>query len=425
MIPHSFNPLRRLPTSGFFNARSGAILGIFVLLSASCPLAGNSQQLIPVLKQNDPSSSVLSEWKTFMRVSEFQGCAYVSLMQVAAIMDGHLHWKPVSKQVDLSIRGRDVRFFYNSKRVILNGQPQHLEQSTVKNEDGFWVPASFFASQRFFNVSRARLQWPPPAAPTAKADEKKAVSAVPSAPLSPRSSAVLTAKAIKRIVIDPGHGGKDPGTVGIRGTEEKTINLLVAQALAQSLRDDGDYEVLLTRTDDTFIPLAERAALANRYNADLFISVHCNASLSPKLKGMEVYFLSERASDPHADAVARAENAPLALEGGSSRSQAKLQLLLRSLVKNVNINESSALGGMVDREVGQSLGENTLGVKQAAFYVLRGAEMPAVLIETGFLSNKSEEKDLLNPSFRQKLVSGIVEAIKDYDKRKQKERLSS
>jgi N-acetylmuramoyl-L-alanine amidase len=80
---------------------------------------------------------------------------------------------------------------------------------------------------------------------------------------------------------------------------------------------------------------------------------------------------------------------------------------------------------MVDREVGQSLGENTLGVKQAAFYVLRGAEMPAVLIETGFLSNKSEEKDLLNPSFRQKLVSGIVEAIKDYDKRKQKERLSS
>ena len=93
------------------------------------------------------------------------------------------------------------------------------------------------------------------------------------------------------------------------------MNLILAQDLADTLRDKYDYEVLLTRTDDTFIPLEERARLANRHEADLFISIHCNASLSSKMKGFEVYFLSETASDPHADAVARLENAPLALDG--------------------------------------------------------------------------------------------------------------
>lgn len=199
------------------------------------------------------------------------------------------------------------------------------------------------------------------------------------------------------------------------------MNLLLAQALADELRAK-DYEVILTRTDDTFIPLEGRSALANRYNADLFISIHCNASLSPKLKGFEVYFLSETASDPHADAVARAENAPLALEGKAVPSQAQLQSLLHSLVRNSNINESSVLGALIDRDASKMSGEPSLGVKQAAFYVLRGAEMPAVLIEAGFLTNRSDEKDLLNPSFRQKLVAGIVHAVEGYDQRKVKER---
>ncbi len=245
----------------------------------------------------------------------------------------------------------------------------------------------------------------------------RSLSSAPSLPSASR------AHSIHRIVIDPGHGGKDPGAVGPHGIEEKAINLLLAQNLADVLRDQ-DYEVLLTRTDDTFIPLAERARIANKHDADLFISIHCNASLSSKLKGFEVFFLSETASDPHADAVARLENAPLALEGKEAPSPTQVKAVLRSLVKNANINEASSLGSLIDKHLGDRLSEPSLGVEQAAFYVLRGAEMPAVLIETGFITNNLEEKLLQDSAFQKKLVEGIAAGVVAYDERKQKERPS-
>src|SRR5262249_28102863 len=149
---------------------------------------------------------------------------------------------------------------------------------------------------------------------------------------------------------------------------------------------------------------------------------HCNASLSVRQKGFEVYFLSEKASDPHADAVARLENASLALEEKSAPSPDQVQAVLRELVKTANINEASALGSMVDREVARQLGGPSLGAHQAAFYVLRGAEMPAILIESGFLTNPQEEKLLQAAPFRTKLIEGLVSAIRSYDQRKRQER---
>lgn len=201
----------------------------------------------------------------------------------------------------------------------------------------------------------------------------------------------------------------------MRGTEEKSINLWMAQELADALREK-DFEVLLTRTDDSFIPLSQRAALANKYKADLFISLHCNASLSPQLKGFEVYFLSEKASDPHADAVARLENASLEFEGKAPPSR-PVQAVLRSLMKNTNINHAAQLGGMIDRHVNQQMSQVDLGVKQAAFYVLRGADMPAILIEFGFLSNKSEERHLESKSYRKRLIRAIEAGILEYDQK--------
>jgi N-acetylmuramoyl-L-alanine amidase len=301
-----------------------------------------------------------------------------------------------------------------------------MGQPTVKNEDGFWVPASFFASDVFFRAARSRLEWPPASEKQETKDEGRVKTDTPptAVVISPSSLVPQPSMvhAIKRIVIDPGHGGKDPGATGPHGVDEKTINLRLAQELADTLRDTYGYEVLLTRMDDTFIPLEERAKLANRYNADLFISLHCNASTSSKLRGFEVYFLSEKASDPHADAVARSENAVLALEGKDVPSPNRVKAVLRSLVKTANINEASALGSLLDRHLAERLSEPSLGVKQAAFYVLRGAEMPAVLIETGFVSNPQEERLLQDDNFRQKLIEGIAAGIVAYDERKVKER---
>lgn len=405
--------------------------------------ASQSQQLIPVIRQEVNTSSV-SVWKAFLRVSEREGRSYVSLVQIAALFDGHLHWRPVARQVDLRLRGHVIRFLYDARTAFIDGRRYRLERSTLRNDQGFWVPARFFASPEFYRAAKIRLDWPP--APPALPKPNRSVSVAapmkpkPEAPPAPVPSAPVAgppatpakaelgveparaAKAVRRIVIDPGHGGKDPGTVSARGVEEKTINLLLAQELADILREREGYEVLMTRTDDSFIPLADRAKLANRHEADLFISLHCNSSLSVKMRGFEVYFLSEKASDPHADAVARLENAPLALEGDRAPSPREVEAVLRALVKTAYINESSSLGSLVDRQMRKRLSEPSLGVKQAAFYVLRGAEMPAILVETGFLSNVKDARRLQKAAFRARLIDGLAAGIKAYDERKQKER---
>ena len=389
------------------------------------------QQLIPIIHQTQASPTLaFSEWKTFLRVADYGGVTYVSLVQVSELLNGHLRWHTVSKNVDLSMYGHTIRFPYYSASVQINGRRVRLEQPTVKNEDGFWVPISFFASDTFFKATHTKLEWPPrPEEEPAKGEgtKEKTATATDSKTTDvqasvPSRSSPLSPHVIKRIVIDPGHGGKDPGAVGPHGTQEKNINLRLAQELADSLRETYGYEVLLTRMDDTFIPLEERAKLANKHNADLFISLHCNASKSPKRKGFEVYFLSERASDSHADAVARLENAVLVYEGKEIPSPNRVKEVLRSLVKTANINEASALGSLLDKHLAERLYEPSLGVKQAAFYVLRGAEMPAVLIETGFISNSHEEQLLADDGFRQKLIEGVAGGIVAYDERKAKER---
>lgn len=409
------------------------VIGLCLASSSLSTLHAHRQEQVPIVREIRTSTTpLLSQWNAFVRMAEFDGQSYVALSQAAALFNGHLRWYPVSKSVDMTVDGKKVSFFYNSSRVLLNGKASKLNRATIKNDGGFWVPAEFFGSSAFFGLTGSKLAWSPKpdvskpqpvkTKPVVQAAEPVAtLSPAPVTAISPAPASVKN-RVVHRIVIDPGHGGKDPGAVGVHGAEEKTLNLLMAQELADALREKHDFEVLLTRMDDTFVPLSDRALLANRHNADLFISIHCNASLSSKLNGFEVYFLSEKASDSHADAVARLENAVLALEGKEVPSTSQVQAMLRSLVKNANINDASALGSLVDRHVGERLSASSLGVKQAAFHVLRGAEMPAILIETGFLSNAKEERRLLDSAYRRQLISGIIAAILAYDDRKQKER---
>ena len=221
---------------------------------------------------------------------------------------------------------------------------------------------------------------------------------------------------IKTIVIDPGHGGKDPGAVGPNGTNEKDLVLDVAKRLAKIIKKKMHIKVILTRNDDTFIPLAVRTQMANEKKADLFISIHVNASLSPETKGFEVYFLSEKASDKEAEAVANMENSVIAMEEPSPKLN-ELTSILCSMTLNKYMNNSSLLCSLISREVTlMRLGIQNRGVKQAAFHVLRGTKMPAVLVELGFLSNKGEERKLKNRNFRKKMTEAIYKGIFRYKK---------
>ena len=216
---------------------------------------------------------------------------------------------------------------------------------------------------------------------------------------------------VSRIVIDPGHGGKDPGAIGPHGVKEKTVTLGIAKRLAQRLRKEG-FKVYLTRSRDVFVPLEERTAFANRKKADLFISIHANAAEDKRLGGVETYFLN-LATDASAIRVAARENAT------TSKSISDLQLIINDLMLNSKINESSKFATYVQRSMIRSLRkkgfkERDLGVKQAPFYVLLGAQMPSILVETSFITNPRECSLLRRKSYQEAIVDGIARGINSY-----------
>lgn len=230
------------------------------------------------------------------------------------------------------------------------------------------------------------------------------------------AAAVPIVSAKRRILIDAGHGGKDSGALGRRGTREKDINLLAAKELAALLKEEGVFEVRLTRSDDTFVELAERSNMANEARADLFISLHCNGHPNPRESGFEVYFLSEKASDPGAARVAERENASLELEGKSVEEETA-QMILRAMQTTENINESSALAALIARALAKRVDLENRGVKQAGFYVLRGTYAPAVLVEMAFVTSKSDEAKLESKKYRRKIVDGVYAGVLDYARR--------
>ncbi len=218
---------------------------------------------------------------------------------------------------------------------------------------------------------------------------------------------------IELVIIDPGHGGRDPGAIGAMGTREKDVVLAIARMLASEIKRELNIRAELTRTGDYFVPLAQRTEIANNKGADIFISLHANSSLNPNARGLEVYFLSEDASDSEAAAVAARENSVVAMEERSPEMD-RLTTILWSLTLNQFMNESSELASVVTRNVLRGTPLSNLGVKQAGFYVMKGARMPAVLVELGFLSNREDERLLNCGDFQLSAARAITAAVKEY-----------
>jgi N-acetylmuramoyl-L-alanine amidase len=217
---------------------------------------------------------------------------------------------------------------------------------------------------------------------------------------------------VKRVVIDPGHGGKDPGAVGYRGIREKGVTLAIAKRLQTKLQRELKLEAILTRTADRYLPLEERTALANTQKADLFVSVHTNAHKDRRVYGVSTYILNV-ATDAEAARVAALENAVTA------KRISDLEKILNDLMLNSKINESSRLAHAVQRGLLQRLRTDwdkieDLGVRQAPFYVLIGAQMPCIMVETSFISNPREAKRLVDAKYQEAVAQGIVIGIRSY-----------
>ena len=238
--------------------------------------------------------------------------------------------------------------------------------------------------------------------------------AQPSPQTSVGSNTLTRALGLKiaRIVIDPGHGGHDTGTIGPEGVEEKNVVLDVGLRLRKLIQQRMGSEVVMTRSDDTFIPLEERTAIANQRGADLFISIHANASRDKSARGIEVYYLNFT-SDPNSLEVAARENAT------SQESVYQLQSLIKKIALSEKIEESSEFA----RDVDQSLDRATAstgneqpdrGLKKAPFVVLIGANMPSILAEISFLTNPRDERLLSKSTYRQQIAEGLYQGLARY-----------
>jgi N-acetylmuramoyl-L-alanine amidase len=217
--------------------------------------------------------------------------------------------------------------------------------------------------------------------------------------------------SVSRIVIDPGHGGHDPGAMG-KGVTEAALVLDVSLRLEALLTKLPGTEVILTRRSDDFVPLQERTAIANREDADLFLSIHANASANALASGVETYFLNF-ATTGSAAAVAARENA------ASGQAMAALPDFVKAIALNNKLDESKDFATYVQRALVQKLAGadksvKDLGVKQAPFVVLIGASMPSVLAEISFLTNGQEVKLLRGAAYRQRIAEALFDAVRKY-----------
>jgi N-acetylmuramoyl-L-alanine amidase len=246
----------------------------------------------------------------------------------------------------------------------------------------------------------------PPAGPTEK----------PPRPAQPTPSGYSMARqlglGIKTIVLDPGHGGEDPGAISRKGQKEKDVVLAVAAELRDLLVQGKGLEVFLTRESDIYIPLETRPVIANQKKADLFISIHANAHRNRKRKGIETFYLN---FSPRLEVneIAALENAT------STKTIAEMGDTLKKIVKNSKFLESRDLAEKIQGNLVKSLSQHygaveNLGVKGGPFWVLIGGEMPSVLVEISHLSNAQEEERLRSPAFRRRVARGIYEGILEY-----------
>ena len=320
----------------------------------------------------------------YNRTAIFNNIQYVPILRYCKYYNLDWDWDLVSQRIEITRDNRTLVLRPNSNLALIDNKPIKLEHPVEYRNGAAYLPvkSAVFISEDIFKLEARPLP------------EKLHYQ-------------------INTVVIDPGHGGKDSGAARY-GTKEKDIVLDISNRLKKELEQNG-LNVFMTREKDIFIPLNKRAAFANEIKADIFISVHANASHHSSARGFEVYYLSE-ATDDNARALAALENTSLNFEEGTisqTRSSSENQTVYDLLLSEHRI-ESKELGYYICNITSDRMGLEKRGVKGARFAVLKGALMPAVLVEVGFVSNARERSKLNSSSFREKIAKAISSSVLAY-----------
>ncbi len=353
-----------------------------------------------------------------VRLQRWNSGEYVSLYDFYKSMDVDNSFDIITQRGKMYRKSSVAVFQIGFPVVLVNGRLERADRPVARKSGEVMMPAELFLP-----VARALY---PELEVTVSSDsvvfarherepskEKKTAAREP----VQKEAAPPQKERIGFIIIDAGHGGKDPGALG-NGAREKDITLNVSRHLSRYLKGKVDgVSLKFTRRDDRFIELSRRTEIANglltKNRNGMFISIHVNASLSPRISGFETYFLSQNPTNEEARTTATIENNVVVMENTSSRKKYDDVEYLEALMLTTQIQkESSMLAGEIQGTLNAEISEfKSRGVKKADFYVLRGALMPAVLVETGYISNAKESRRLKNAAYQKKIAEGIGKGV--------------
>ena len=376
------------------------IFPIFFLLSI---LIANNQQTITILGENNNflgKADVLKKTQYYLSVNDF-----------GRIIGSGSFVNSKTEKIVIYIDNLKIKLSSNIAFIIIDDKAYQMGSKLIKSKDEYYVPID-----DFFNILSIHGS-------DNHSIDYTTMSIALNSKIKNIAKKVVTVDLTKEknkwefntIIIDPGHGGKDPGSIGYKGTKEKDITLDVAKRLAKKIQKNLKVKTILTRDEDVWMRLQDRTRLANDKNGRLFISIHANSVEDRRASGFETYMIGTNKNAAAVRTAAR-ENAVLDLEGTNSAKLTDEDLITATMAQSGFAKQSEQFAALVQEEMNKRVQSKNRGVKQAGFYVLMGASMPNVLIELGFLSNPNEEKKLNSSSYRDMLATSIYYAILKYQK---------
>ena len=372
---------------------------LFLILIISSQIFANNNQSLKFFENN----VLLGEIKTI------QNNQFFSVNDLAKISKSKKFINDQTEKIIFYVDNKKIKVTSDITFILIEDSLYQLSSKVIKDKNEYYLPVD-----SFFNIINSLSK------------DLSVTLGSQSISFSTKKTTLNPSKKIdlrtekqkwefKTIVIDAGHGGKDPGAVGYRGTKEKDIALDVAKRLEKKLSKNLNVKIVMTRDEDIFLRLSERTRIANENNGSLFISIHTNAAEDRRASGFETFLIGPNKNEAAVRVAAR-ENAVLELEGISGQKLTNEDLIKATIAQSAFASKSEQFASMVQGEIKKRVQSKDRGVKQAGFYVLMGASMPNVLVELGFISNPSEEKKLRSPQYRDQLATAIYRAVEQYQK---------
>ncbi len=372
---------------------------LFLIFIISSHIFANNNQTLKFFENN----VLLGEIKTI------QNNQFFSVNDLAKITNSKKFINDQTEKIIFYVDNKKIKATNDIAFILIEDSLYQLSSKVIKDKNDYYLPID-----SFFNIIN-NLSKDFSAALTSQ----RISFSTRKITVAPNKKVDLSNEKqkweFKTIVIDAGHGGKDPGAVGYRGTKEKDIALDVAKRLEKKLSKNLNVKIVMTRDEDIFLRLSERTKIANENNGSLFISIHTNAAEDRRASGFETFLIGPNKNEAAVRVAAR-ENAVLELEGISGQKLTNEDLIKATIAQSAFASKSEQFASMVQGEIKKRVQSKDRGVKQAGFYVLMGASMPNVLVELGFISNPSEEKKLRSPQYRDQLATAIYRAVEQYQK---------